>query len=74
MMFIEENTIDMRPEEKDLKLKLLIVESELERVKFLIRGYLRMRLAKIDKYTLYIQQNEGLLKRLSTEEVQYMQR
>lgn len=74
MMFIEENTIDMRPEEKDLKLKLLIVESELERVKFLIRGYLRMRLSKIDKYTLYIQQNEGLLKRLSTEEVQYMQR
>lgn len=73
-MFIEENTIDMRPEEKDLKLKLLIVESELERVKFLIRGYLRMRLSKIDKYTLYIQQNEGLLKRLSTEEVQYMQR
>lgn len=73
-MFIEENTIDMRPEEKDLKLKLLIVESELERVKFLIRGYLRMRLAKIDKYTLYIQQDEGLLKRLSTEEVQYMQR
>ncbi|QLQ80254.1 hypothetical protein HG537_0D02550 [Torulaspora globosa] len=40
------------------KLPLLCMEAELERVKFLIRSYLRCRMHKIDKYMLYLKQLE----------------
>ncbi|ODQ64038.1 subunit of the GINS complex [Nadsonia fulvescens var. elongata DSM 6958] len=69
--FIEMNSMDLQPE-KDIKFKLLIVESELERIKFVVRNYLRTRLSKIDKYTLYIKSNERLIQRLSREEIEYM--
>lgn len=73
MEYIEENTLELPPE-RDIKVKLLIVESELERIKFLVRGYLRSRLTKIDKYTLHIKQNEDQLNKLSEKEIQYMER
>lgn len=73
MEYIEENTLDLPPE-KDIKVKLLIVESELERIKFLIRSYLRSRLTKIDKYTLYLKSDQEQLVKLSEKEVQYMER
>lgn len=38
------------------KLPLLCMEAELERVKFLLRSYLRCRLSKIDKFMLYLKQ------------------
>lgn len=38
------------------KLQLLCMEAELERVKFVIRSYLRCRLNKVDKYMLYLRQ------------------
>lgn len=37
-------------------LPLLCMEAELERVKFVIRSYLRCRLTKIDKYSIYLRQ------------------
>lgn len=40
------------------KLPLLCMEAELERVKFLLRSYLRCRLSKIDKFMLYLKQLE----------------
>lgn len=40
------------------KLPLLCMEAELERVKFLIRSFLRCRMHKIDKYMLYLKQLE----------------
>lgn len=46
MEYIEINSMNLS-QHPDTKLKLLIVETELERVKFLIRGYLRQRLAKV---------------------------
>lgn len=46
MEFIEFNSMDLT-QRADIKLKLLIVESDLERVKFLLRGYLRTRLSKV---------------------------
>lgn len=74
LLFIEENTL-MLAEKRDMKMKLLIVESELERVKFILRGYLRQRLAKIDKYTVYIQKNaDSELFKLSESEKLYMER
>ncbi|CAN6635060.1 DNA replication complex GINS protein Sld5p [Trichomonascus vanleenenianus] len=72
MEYIEENTLEMQG--RDIKLKLLIVESELERVKFLIRGYLRARLAKIDKYTHFYKTNSSERRKLSQKEIEYMDR
>ncbi|EDO16291.1 hypothetical protein Kpol_1053p28 [Vanderwaltozyma polyspora DSM 70294] len=40
------------------KLPLLCMEAELERVKFVIRSFIRCRLNKIDKYSLYLKQIE----------------
>ncbi|ANB13896.1 Sld5p [Sugiyamaella lignohabitans] len=83
--YIEENSMADFHNSGDIKMKLLIVESELERIKFLVRGYLRTRLSKIDKYTIYIiqsgeNQQEGnadqfdLRLLLSPQEIQYMER
>lgn len=53
MEFIEERSLTV-VDEPDVKIHLLVVESELERIKFLMRGYLRARLAKFDKYAIHI--------------------
>lgn len=34
--------------------KLIIVQTEMERVKYLVRAYLRCRLAKVEKYAQWI--------------------
>lgn len=56
MEFIEERSISLNSD-VDVKIHLLIVESELERIKFLVRGYLRARLAKLDKHAIHIVQS-----------------
>ena len=54
------------PVNNNKMLPLLCMEAELERVKFVIRSYLRCRLAKIDKFSIYLRQineqylNEGI--------------
>lgn len=60
------------------KLHLLCMEAELERVKFVIRSFIRCRLNKIDKYSLYLRQLEDdetdiipLNELLSDEELVY---
>lgn len=63
------------------KLPLLCMEAELERVKFLLRSYLRCRLNKVDKFMLYLKQLEydemniiPLNELLSKQELQYHDR
>ncbi|KAK9355351.1 hypothetical protein V1523DRAFT_438683 [Lipomyces doorenjongii] len=56
------------------KLKLLFVETEVERVKFLVRGYLRARILKIDKYYMHILNNLDMQTRLSQSELRYAKR
>ncbi|KAK9446612.1 uncharacterized protein V1518DRAFT_423585 [Limtongia smithiae] len=57
------------------KLRLLLIESELERIKFLARGYLRARLHKIDKYATYILQSpDEHLSHLCASEIRYTTR
>ncbi|KAL8941683.1 MAG: hypothetical protein Q9216_002096 [Gyalolechia sp. 2 TL-2023] len=51
--------------------RLIIIQTELERFKFLVRSFLRTRIAKIDKYTLYILFNPAQWERLSPSELQY---
>lgn len=51
--------------------KLVVLQTELERWKWLVRGLLRARIAKIDRYPLHVlQRPEGDL--LSDEERQYL--
>ncbi|KAI4280273.1 MAG: hypothetical protein L6R38_004580 [Xanthoria sp. 2 TBL-2021] len=51
--------------------RLIIIQTELERFKFLVRSFLRTRMAKIDKYALYILSNPTQTGRLSASELQY---
>ncbi|CAR26300.1 ZYRO0B06446p [Zygosaccharomyces rouxii] len=56
MGFLEEyESLEPAPTPNN-KLQLLCMEAELERVKFVIRSYLRCRLNKVDKYMLYLRQ------------------
>ncbi|KAL9013898.1 MAG: hypothetical protein Q9173_001445 [Seirophora scorigena] len=51
--------------------RLIIVQTELERFKFLVRSFLRARIAKIDKYALYLLTNPAQSERLSPSERRY---
>jgi len=53
---------------------LIIIQTEVERWKFLVRSYLRCRMAKIDKHTLYYLSTPALQERLSEMEVAYATR
>lgn len=63
--------------DNDFKLQLMIIETDIERVNYMVRLYLRTRLSKIDKFTIfYINEvndpkNSGLL---SPQEQEYIQR
>lgn len=85
MGFLEESN-DMNREDADHfnaagannKLPLLCMEAELERVKFVLRSYLRCRLSKVDKFMLYLKQLEHdsfnivpLNELLSRQELEY---
>ncbi|CAL8579027.1 GINS complex subunit [Xanthoria parietina] len=51
--------------------RLIIIQTELERFKYLVRSFLRTRMAKIDQYTLYMLSNPTQTARLSACELQY---
>ncbi|CCH43448.1 DNA replication complex GINS protein [Wickerhamomyces ciferrii] len=60
--YIELNSIELQTQEKDIKLQLMIIESELDRVNFILRSYLRTR------------NDEDIVKRLSEHETAYMEK
>ncbi|GAB5591093.1 DNA replication complex GINS protein SLD5 [Umbelopsis nana] len=51
----------------------MLYQTEMERIKFLIRNYLRTRLYKIEKYTTYILNRPDVRELLSDKEIQYAQ-
>lgn len=65
----------------DFKLQLMIIETDLERVSYLVRLYIRTRLSKLDSFTIFYsndisqesQRNLGL-SRLSDQEKIYLQK
>ncbi|EKD20664.1 uncharacterized protein L3040_006387 [Drepanopeziza brunnea f. sp. 'multigermtubi'] len=67
---VEQMTGDMNPK---TNFSLIIIQTEVERWKFLIRSFLRARIAKIDKYTLYYLSPEHS-DRLSETEMAYATR
>lgn len=53
---------------------LIVIQTELERYRYLVRSYLRARIAKIDKHTLHYLSTDELRSRLSEMELAYATR
>ncbi|OTA54272.1 GINS complex, Sld5 component [Hypoxylon sp. EC38] len=68
---VEEMTGDMDPK---TNFALIVIQTELERYKYLVRSYLRARIAKIDKHTLHYLSTPALRARLSPSELAYATR
>jgi GINS complex subunit 4 len=68
---VERMTGDMDPK---TNFSLIIIQTEVERWKFLIRSFLRARISKIDKHTLHYLSTPALQERLSEMEVAYATR
>lgn len=68
---VEEMTGDMDPK---TNFALIVLQTELERYKFLVRSYLRARIAKIDRHTLHYLSTAALRSRLSETELAYATR
>ncbi|GAB1310456.1 GINS complex subunit [Madurella fahalii] len=68
---VEEMTGDMDPK---TNFALIVIQTELERFKFLVRSYLRARIAKIDRHTLHYLSTDDLRARLSEMELAYATR
>jgi len=54
--------------------RIMLVQTEVERVKFIVRSYLRTRLFKIEKFARYIMTNPEVQQRLSESEVDHARR
>ncbi|GKT42019.1 DNA replication complex GINS protein SLD5 [Colletotrichum spaethianum] len=68
---VEDMTGDMDPK---TNFALIVIQTELERFKFLVRSYLRARIAKIDKHALHYLSSPALRARLSETELAYATR
>ncbi|KAL5346821.1 GINS complex subunit [Pseudogymnoascus australis] len=68
---VEVMTGDMDPK---TNFGLIVIQTELERWKYLVRGFLRARLAKIDKHTLHYLSSPSLRSRLSPAEISFATR
>ncbi|KAK0734282.1 hypothetical protein B0T26DRAFT_746211 [Lasiosphaeria miniovina] len=68
---VEEMTGDMDPKTNFV---LIVLQTELERFKYLVRSYLRARIAKIDRHTLHYLSTDDLRSRLSEMELAYATR
>ena len=65
---VEEQTGNTDPK---ANFRLIIIQTELERFKFLVRSFLRARIAKIDAHALYHLTDPSAKARLSPSELQY---
>ncbi|KIK80575.1 hypothetical protein PAXRUDRAFT_158300 [Paxillus rubicundulus Ve08.2h10] len=54
--------------------RIMLAQTEVERVKFVVRSYLRIRLFKIEKFARYIMTNPEVQQRLSESEVDHARR
>ncbi|KAI1843389.1 hypothetical protein JX265_006216 [Neoarthrinium moseri] len=68
---VEEMTGVMDPK---TNFALIVIQTELERFKFLVRSYLRARIAKVDRHALHYLSTPGLRARLSPTELAYATR
>ncbi|KAG4305741.1 hypothetical protein PORY_000651 [Pneumocystis oryctolagi] len=61
---------------KDIKtnFRMILIQMEIERIKYMIRSYLQTRIYKLDKYALYILQKPESLACLSSLEKEYLEK
>ncbi|KAJ7280309.1 hypothetical protein C8J57DRAFT_1302244 [Mycena rebaudengoi] len=55
-------------------IRIMLAQTEVERVKFIVRSYVRTRLFKIENYARYIIANEDVQKRITAAERDYASR
>lgn len=72
--YLEVNSEDSLISDKTMKLVLIVVETELEQMRYLLRSYIRTRLGKLDRFGIYIQREEEEVAKLSAVEIEYMRR
>lgn len=53
---------------------MILIQTEIERIKYLIRSYLQTRIYKIDKYGAYLLQTPESLACLSLPEIEYLKK
>ncbi|KAL2271218.1 hypothetical protein VTJ83DRAFT_589 [Remersonia thermophila] len=68
---VEDMTGDMDPK---TNFALIVIQTELERYRYLVRSYLRARLAKIDRHALHYLSTDELRARMSDVELAYATR
>ncbi|KAL2124619.1 hypothetical protein VTJ04DRAFT_984 [Mycothermus thermophilus] len=68
---VEEMTGDMDPK---TNFALIVIQTELERYRYIVRSYLRARLAKIDRHALHYLSTDDLRSRMSDVELAYATR
>lgn len=68
---VEDMTGDMDPR---TNFALIVIQTELERCKYIVRSYLRARIAKIDKHALHYLSTPTMRVRLSETELAYATR
>lgn len=52
----------------------MLLQTEIERIKYLLKSYLRTRLFKIEKFSLYLLRQENVGDILSANELEYARR
>ena len=57
----QDEQIELLKENDDMKLVVEIFMSELSRIRYLLRAYLRVRLQKVERHVMYILDNAGEL-------------
>ncbi|KAI0051299.1 GINS complex, Sld5 component [Auriscalpium vulgare] len=58
---------------EDEHFRIVLAQTEIERVKFVVRSYIRTRLYKIEKYARYVARTPQIQERLSQAELQHAQ-
>ncbi|KZT00006.1 GINS complex, Sld5 component [Laetiporus sulphureus 93-53] len=59
---------------EDEHFRIMLVQTEIERVKFVVRSYIRTRLHKIEKYAKWISKTPEVQERLSKAELKHARR
>ncbi|CEP11065.1 hypothetical protein [Parasitella parasitica] len=69
-----ENIMERMENQTESTFESMLYQTEIERIKYLLKSYLRCRLWKIEKYTLHLLRQPDLKEILSSQEIGYARR
>lgn len=72
-LYMQEAQLELMSDKPELEILRAIFSTELARIRFLLRSYLRTRLLKIEQHVMYILDNTEFKDRLSPKEDSYAQ-